>query len=477
MIRRPHAQLDRGQKDEYRRDHRVDTFWGYLSYILQFGSALILIPALLSRLSAEELGIWFVLLTISMASSMLDMGFTSAIARALSFVLAGSRTLMRKGFASASENGSVDRELRATVVSSARLVYFAVSLSALALLGTLGTGYIWAVAGDEVSLPIVLWSWCIFVVGTVAGLYLKQYASLLQGISMFRRTYQSTVSAQIAFVTVSFIGLQLGLGLLGIAAGFFAQSILGGSLNRHFFRTARPRWSGSVNNWRRDFAAVRTLWYNAWRQGLASVGAFLTIRGNILLVSAFLGLAEGASYGLSLQVFSALMSIASVPMMVRLPAIARQRASGQYGRVVSSTRVGIASALALYVLGALGGLLFLELPVSSSIGLSANLLPTALLAWMALTFLLELNHVLAASYLTTKNEVPFLWASIVSGVVVFACTFWGLRSCGYGVAWAIAAQFFVQLAYSNWRWPLLMLSDLRRISASGRTGTYSEGGG
>lgn len=420
------------------------------------------------------MGIWFILLTLSTATAMLDLGFTPAIARGLSYVLAGSTSIENEGFVPAQHNAAIDPRLVALVVGSSRRIYQLTAIVALILLGSVGTVYLFAVAPADMDDRTLGISWAIFVTGACLGLYLKYYSALLQGRSHFTITYKATIFSNLAFLIVSFAAVASGRGLVGLSLGFFVQSVSLGMINRRGF------WGGAFKTWltRRTHLGVsrqviQALWHNAWKQGVGSVGAFLIVRGNILLVSAYVGLSAGASYALSLQVFSALMSVASVPMVVRLPRISRMRAAQDASGVVHMSRQGLRAGLSLYSLGALAAVVTAS-RLPEQFGLTQALVPLPMFAFMALVFLLELNHVLAAAFISTANRVPWVWPSVISGAVIVMASWYGISQENYGIAWVVFAQFAVQLAYNNWRWPMEMRRDIRELQAvSGQRHTDS----
>lgn len=64
---------------------------------------------------------------------------------------------------------------------------------------------------------------------------------------------------------------------------------------------------------------------------------------------------------------------------------------------------------------------------------------------------LETNHSNCATLITTKNEVPFVISSLLSGTGVL---FFGLISVKYlelGILGLLLAQGIVQLLYNNWK--------------------------
>jgi O-antigen/teichoic acid export membrane protein len=195
---------------------------------------------------------------------------------------------------------------------------------------------------------------------------------------------------------------------------------------------------------------IRILWFNASRQGAVNLGAFLIQRGNILVASSFLGLSAAASYGMTVTILMALSGVSVVICQIQMPQMNRLQASGERQLLRAMYGEIVILACAAYMIG-LAAVVIWGGQLLDLMGSSTDLLPQAAVLTLGVILLLELNHSIAASYLTTTNQVPFLWAALVSGVVttllsislVHQWKIWGL----------ILAQGGVQLMYNNWKWP------------------------
>lgn len=441
---------------------KKDIFWGYFSQFLQYGAALLVLPILLRRLSSAELGVWYVFMTISALVNMLDMGFTHTLARNVSYVMGGARHLLKTGYQVTNTPGEVDYGLLKAIIKSSQRIFLGIALLALLLLASVGSWYIVRISHGQMDQRALLEAWGIFVAATVINLYYKYFTPLLQGRELFVGLYKATTIANLGFVAVTLILLYAGAGLRGVAVGFLSSALLGRWLCWHFFFDA---------GFRQRMAAVAAaqlpireifllLWHNAWRMGVGVIGTFLILRANTLLASVYLGLEATATYALTLQVFTVLQSIASVAFTIQQPQLAKLRVKNDRSAMVNTIEIGLASSLGLFLVGA-AVLIGLGNPLIEMIAGHTELLPRPLLAWLALTIFLELNHSLAATVIVTGNRVPFVKAAVGSGVAIFIMSWYGLKYGQQQIGWLIASQFVVQLAYNNWKWPLQMARELQ----------------
>lgn len=439
---------------------KKDVIWGYLSHFLQYGAALLVLPLLLRKLNGPELGVWYVFMTISALVSMLDMGLSPTLARNVSYVMSGAKRLQKSGYEVIEHVDDVDYGLLKAIVAASRRIFIGIAAVALVLLAIPGSAYILNIAQAQIEPTKLLLAWGVFVLASVINLFYRYYTPLLQGRGLFVGFYKSNALANLGFVAVSAVLLQVGLGLLAVALGYFVSALLGRWLSwRYFYDASFKSQLERVSAARLGTAEILgAMWHNAWRLGLGVIGAFLILRTNTLLASAYLGLATTATYALTLQVLSVLQSVSTVVFNVQLPKLVKYRVTNQRHTFLRTIEQGLGYSLGLFTLGTLV-LLWLGKPLIDAIGGQTQLLPRPLLAWVGLMMLLELNHSLAAGVIVTGNQVPFVKSALLSGVAIVLSSWMGLHYFNYGLAWLIGAQFTVQLAYNNWKWPWVIYQE------------------
>jgi O-antigen/teichoic acid export membrane protein len=290
---------------------------------------------------------------------------------------------------------------------------------------------------------------------------------LLQGRGLYSAFYKSSALSNLGFVIVTAILLQCGQTLLAVALGYLASALIGRWLSWYYFHDQTFQAAlhqappSSIST--RDIFGI--LWHNAWRMGLGVIGAFLILRANTLLSSAYLGLATTAAYALTLQVYSVLQNMSMVLFNIQQPKLAQYRVANEPERLRHTIQLGIGYALGIFLCGAVILVCFGPAMIKW-IGGQTGLLAFPLLIWVGIMVLLELNHSLAASVIVTGNRVPFVKPALVSGVAIVTLSWLGLRFGGMGLTWLIASQFTVQLIYNNWKWPYMVWLELYRNKAS-----------
>lgn len=442
---------------EFARRHRGVTI-GIVAQILQYGAALLLLPFIVVHLSAAEVGIWYIFVTVQGLATLADFGFLPTLGRAIATGYSGAAELRREGLAETTQ-GEPNLVLVRSIVAAARQLYLGLSVIVALVLATVGLVYISSLAGHAgLDVRQVQIAWLLFAAGTAANLYFLWIDPLLIGAGRVPQTYIITIISRGGFALLAIAALLSGGGLVAIGAmnvlSVIVARLVAILLIRPIMQPLKQVTSSQTH--RRD--VLRALWPNASRMGLVAIGAFAINRANLLVLSTFIGLAPSASYALSVQILGALSAVAQLPTQVALPQIVRarvQRDRSRFRQLVVSRQLFL---LGLFVVGALGVMVCGQ-PLLRLIGSNVHLLRWPVFLLLSVVLLLELNHSNCANLITTGNRVPFVWSALLSGAAVVGISSLVAWSGG-GVVGIILVQGLVQLAYNNWRWPLMLWKEI-----------------
>jgi len=431
---------------------------GLLAQVLQYGSALALLPFIVTRLSEEQVGIWYIFVTVQGLALLADFGFQPSIARAVAAAFAGATELKTQGLATPGDGAAANLALVYRVVLIARRLYLALAILVLALLATAGTLYISDVARGE-DVEQVRIAWLLFALGTAANLYFLWIVPALQGSGRVAQSYLFTIVNRGGFALIGIVVLLAGGGLIALAAANLAGVLMARAAAVQMLRPVTQPLAGisaTRQQARHTFAA---LWPNSWRLGLTALGAFAISRANILIVSSLVGLSASASYALSLQLLSVVVAIAHLPTQAVLPKMIALRVQGDRAGLRRMFLPRQLFLIAVFIVGA-GCVWLLGEPLLAAVGSTVHLLPKTEMAVLALVLLLEANHSNCAIVITTGNRVPFVWPSLLSGMGVVALSV-AVAQGGGGLLGIILSQCLVQVLYNNWKWPLVLWKELR----------------
>lgn len=437
----------------------TDLRWGYLAQLLNIGSGLILLPFVMLYLSIEQVGLWFVFITLGAFAYLLEFGFQPTVSRNTTYVFAGALNLPKAGLPYGFKHGGPPNvRLLAELIAGSRFIYRVVAALAVLVLICGGTFYICTLLEDKNYRDGALIGWWLYAIGLIINFYFGYVNALIQGRGDVTLVNKALITSRCFFITVGLVGLYLGLGLVGLGAAMLISSVVGRWLTWRYLRANVFMAEAMTLHEVSGPAVAKIMWHNASRLGIVQVNTFLIQRANILVAASFLGLAPAASYGLTVTLLITLSAVSMAVLPIRLPALTHARVvNDREGAKALFGEVLLLSWL-LYIVG-FALLFFAGNQLLYLFKEEAMLLPALSLFILGLIFALEMNHSIAATFLTTRNAVPFLWASIMSGIFIFCLSLWLVYE--WQVWGLIASQGIVQLAYNNWRWPMMARQELK----------------
>jgi O-antigen/teichoic acid export membrane protein len=439
------------------RVSRSAVSWSLIAAALRFGSALLLLPLILWRVPSEELGLWYVFISLGALAALMDFGFAHTVTRSAGYLWAGSRMLLPFGIDlpdSLVKTDIVGKPIQpppnlpmfSNLVASLRVYYLAAGGLLFLLLTTAGGAWIWHKSLGLAQAHSIHLAFFAYAMGVSLGFANSLWPSLLAGIDAVKEAQQITAACLLAYFSLAAAGLLAGLGVWALVLGTIVAGLAERLLGRTVFYRLVPLQPGKF-----EVSVLRVLWPSAWRTAAVGLGAFMIFQANILICSAFLDLRTTASYGLSLQAVTLLAGVSSIWVRVRLPAINQLRAQGMVERIPGIFRRRIVFALLTFSAAA-AALLSLGRPLLELLNTRTQLLPTALLATLLLIQMLEMHHSLYGELVYSENFNPFVKPALISGLAIIILSV--LLTPRFGVWGMLVASGLVQLCFNNW-WPVL----------------------
>ncbi len=433
---------------------------GLLAQALQYSAGILLLPLITSHLSSSSVGMWYLFLTVQGLALMIDFGFQGTFSRSFALAWAGASNLQKHGVeAEPCEGREPNQQLFADLVASARRLYAAASTLAVLLLLTAGWAYVAHMAArDGLAMAPTSAAWVLFVASIGLDIYFNWISAALIGTGRTEQNFILLIIVRLGFSAAGAVVLLLGGGIVGLAAAQLVAILAGRLTGITFLRPLLKDGATPDRNKTRDM--LRLLWPNAGRLGVAAVAGFLILRANLFVVASFVGLSAAASYGITLQLLSALLAVGQLPLSFALPQVVKAYVAGDQTRIWRMTLGMSTFFLLVFVCGTLL-LIVAGRPLLDAIGSRVQLLPAGALVLFSFVLMLEGLHTISAAVIASGNRVPFMLPSIVSGIGVVT-TSAVAASLGAGIAGVIACQGLVQLAYNNWRWPLMVYRETHR---------------
>lgn len=439
-----------------------DIVWSYASTIFTIGAGVILLPFILNQMSSETVGIWNIFQTITALVMLLDFGFRPSFARNISYIFSGIKQLKVHGVAALDEgNSDVDYSLLKGTLQAMQRFYRWLALAMFILLATAGSVYFYFIlqkyTGDHKDAMI---AWVLLITINCYNLYTLYYDALLLGKGYIKKNQQITILAQIIYLSIAVGLIYSGLGLVAIVGAQLVATIIRRVLSYRVFFTKEIKQRLQEVEAYDSKDIFRTILPNAVKVGLTHLGGFMVNKSALLIGSAFLSLEQIACYGITLQVMDVLARCGTVVHQTFTPKLAQCRAKKDLRQLKRYYQYAVFSNLAVYVVGGIVWVIAGNRALDI-INSNTTFVPTVMLCTMLIISLLEHNHSISAGFIMADNKIPFFIPSLVSGAATILLLWLFLSPLQLGLWGMILAPGIAQLVYQNWKWPSVVIKELR----------------
>jgi len=402
-------------------------------------SQMLLTLAVVTGLSAQESGLWFVFMSTGGVLQLFYLGFSSAVLRNASHLHSGLLRLIPDGVASEyTEGHQPNTPLLKDFLSTMGAVYAAIAL--LVALLAWGVG-VW-VLHPFLQTSQTVFAWVFFVGSYLCQMFISLRFHFMQGVDQLPRAH-----AIMAIGVLLIFGLAAVVGYLSGSLMWLCVVLLLGNILHALVYTVclRRYWFG-----RWDTQLLKAHWPNGLRAGVSRWSLSLIYHLPTIVISRLEGLALGGAYGFSAQICFFASTVAQLPFYASLPKI-----NGLAGRrALDELRVLFCQKsrymLVLYALLAVGivwaGPWVLEL-----IQAKTRLLALGPLLALVGFFFFEThrsNHVMLVS---AFNRFPFWKADLLTRLAIIIGGFFILQQSSLG---AFMAWMFICGACAIFWWPV-----------------------
>ena len=443
---------------------KKDVAWSYASTFFTVGAGIILLPFMTSQFSAETVGIWSIFQTIAYLTLLLDFGFRPSFARNLSYIFSGVKQLQREGVETVTAaNTNVDYSLLQATINTMRRFYRWMTLLVFALLISVGTVYMHYIlkkyTGDQQDAMI---AWIMLILINCYNLYTFYYDALLTGKGYVKRIQQITILGQAVYLLVAVGLIFAGMGLTAIVSAQVLSVIIRRIIAYKVFydKPMREHLKDVAVSRAQEKEVMKAIYPNAVKVGLTNLGGFLVNKSATLLGGVFLPLDVVAAYGISIQVLDIIGRCGTVIYQSYNPRMAQCRAENNLHELKRIYKYSILSLLAILIVGGAALVLWGDWALGI-IGSETTFLPATMLLVMLVIYFLEHNHSVSAGFIMADNKIPFFIPSLVSGAATIILMWIFMQYCDMGVWGMILAPGIAQLAYQNWKWPSVVIKELK----------------
>ncbi len=443
----------------FKKVSNKDILWSLLAQFFSLLTGIITLPLILKKLNAEEIGMNYIMVTISSIVVLFDFGFTAQFARNINYIFSGVDNLKHEGHEIVKEGAEINYHLLATMIKTAKYIYRKISFYAIIALLTIGTFYIFKITNNIKNIHNALFIWVIYSISIFFSIYYTYLASLLIGKGLITESNKSIFFSKIAYLILIFIFLNINLGLFGVVlAGLISPFVQRYFSFKYFFtkeiQNAINSQAVSLNDKKELF---NSLWFNSKKLGIIAIGTYVVSKFNMFIAGAYLPLSEVASLGILTQLFGILTIVSSTLFNIYQPRFTTYRVKGKANLLLADFAF---SMIVFYLLFILGSLVIIEIGPYILIKLNSNInLPSFnILLLYSIVSILEANHSNFATLILTENKIPFVNSTIILGGAIIIGNLISINFTNFGILGLIAVQGIVQLSYANWKWPKVVLN-------------------
>ena len=402
----------------------------------------------------------YLMLSVSSLVALADFGFSSQFGRNITYVFSGAQELKKEGL-SVLPNGEINYHLLSVVISTAKYIYRKISIFVLVVMLTAGSIYMYRATDGFSLVNNSLLIWLLFSVSTYFNMYFMYYDSLLTGAAMIMESKKAMLLNRISYITICFTLLFAGCGLLSIVVASFISPFVGRWYSYKQFYTEEMCQKLSTENPTKEEVKdiFVILWYNAKKLGINFLGAYGVQQSGTFIIGLFLPLSDVASYGLMCQLFQVAVALTMGVFTTFLPIFYKERVEKNMEKIVKD--FCFTSFIFIAGFSSLGlGIILFGRYILLLIG-SETKLPIMIVMFVySIHLLLENYHSMCATMIVTNNQVPFVKASIVSGVLIVLCNLASLGLTSWGLLGVVLGQLIIQSLYNHWKWPLWIFHEM-----------------
>lgn len=430
--------------------------WGLLNQGCNIFIPFVIMFMSYKYLPLEMASVWVIFLSMISLITLFDFGLSPAIVRNVSYVISGAQNLVKRGIDDIIIKDVISYPLLSRLLFDIKRIYLYLSLIAFFIIVIGGVWYFYYISPLDMKTEVA-YSWLLFSSALIINLIYLYYIPVLTGLGEIESSYKANVLGRIIWFFLSLLVFIFSPSILLLSLSF-VFSVFTNRYLCYFFYIRNSHVKAINKTEMEKKSTVPFIGHNAAKLGVVSLGSFLINRSTTLIVGIVCPIVTAGQFVLSMQVFFALMAISNILLSIKMPEISQAVAKREYYTVKQLIYKVFMFSSSIYSLGFII-FLFLVVYLFPAIGVELSFLPLDYLLILGLIYFLEMNHSICAAIITSKNNVPFVFASLFSGGMIIMLSIILSVHFKYGVTGLIFSQGFVQLMYNNWKWPTFVYNE------------------
>ena len=330
-------------------------------------SAIIAIPIVITKLTVEEVNVWFLIGTIIAISQGLINGFSITFMRFIAYVYSGVALNEFKNIKVKLEehySSNIDKEELEEILHLMSLLYAAIAFLFLVTLFIAGyfilKNPISAINGSHDE----AWTaWYIVLGISSINLYLSYFKVFLMGINQIALIEKTSGLINLIGLLAILFVLFFSPSLLNIVAVYQLISLFT-MIALLIIAIKKTRSLGiKLRGFKFNKSVLTIVWESAWKSTITTISANLIAHISGILVAQYFSPALSASFLFTKRIFTIIERFTQTTFQARLPIIAKFRGRGDYNKLIpllkQTQRIAFSVLLSFYVMLLLLGDYFL----------------------------------------------------------------------------------------------------------------------
>jgi O-antigen/teichoic acid export membrane protein len=307
------------------------------SGVMMFSSFLA-IPVVITKLSIEEINIFFLIGTLVSISKGLSNGFASTFMRFISYSSSGVKLSDFRNIKNKNTkdlNSRYNAQELKMVLEVMKVMY--VILSVLFLFGLSLIGYFALskpIAAIEVNQNDAWTAWYIVLIVSTCNLYLGYYNVFLMGIKKIALIQK--ISGLINLIGLGFILMVL-FNYPNLVSIVFVYQLVSLSMALSLFFIASKELKNlnlNIGNFKFHYPVFILVWETAWKSTITNISSNIINNISGILVANYFNTAQSASFLFTQRIFNVIESFTQTTFHARLPVIASLRGKGDLLKLI-----------------------------------------------------------------------------------------------------------------------------------------------
>ncbi|WP_156828935.1 O-unit flippase-like protein [Cohnella laeviribosi] len=440
---------------------KSDIIWNYIGTLISLGANFFLLPFMIYFLDGEELGLWYVFLSIGAIVTLFDFGFNPTLARNVTYCWSGAIKL-NKIDVSIVNNHEPNIGLLKKLIFTCKKIYLIISVLAVFVLITIGTIYILKVSSNMSGYNYIV-AWGIYILAVFLNLYYGYYTVFLRGVGAIAQSNKATIISRIFQIIISIILLFLEFHLSAVSLAYLGYGLIYRFLSKKAFYEFENIGSRIKN----DPTIVKAsdiketfniVWHNAWRDGVVSISRYLTSQASVIISSIYFSLTTTGIYSISVQLITAISTISGALYTTYQPSLQAAYINNRKDDLKKLMSIAMTVYCVLFWVCIIV-LLVIGIPILKLLNPNMLFSIPILLGIAVYDFLLK-HHSFYASFISNTNRVPYMKPFLISSFVGIIFSILLIKTTTIGIWGLIVGQFIAQIAYNNWIWPYKVMKLL-----------------